>query len=125
MVFLEKKAKFDKLGVFEYSKEENTPAEKMPDQIHHMTKKSRYNKIMQLQQKISKLKLEKNMGKEMEILIEDISFDKKYLIGRTRKDVPDIDGVVYIKYGKLNENEINKIIKCKITGVIDYDLLSE
>lgn len=117
--------KFDKLGVFEYSKEEGTPAANMPNQIHHKLKKSRYNKIMKLQQKISKQKLEENIGKELEVLVENKSFDGKYLIGRSKKDVPDIDGVVYIKNNKIDENNINKFIKCKITKVNEYDLVSE
>ena len=97
----------------------------MPNQIHHKLKKSRYNKIMKLQQKISKQKLEENIGKELEVLVENKSFDGKYLIGRSKKDVPDIDGVVYIKNSKSDENNINRFIKCKITKVNEYDLVSE
>ena len=90
-------AKFDKLGAFMYSKEEGTPAAKLPEQIHGNTKKSRYNKIMEIQQKISNENLKNKIGQEFEVLIEDISFDGKYLIGRTKQDVPDIDGIVYVK----------------------------
>lgn len=117
--------KFDKLGVFEYSKEEGTPASTMDNQVHYKTKKSRYNKIMELQQQISKQKLENNIGKELEVLIENKSFDGKYLIGRTKKDVPDIDGVVYVKGNAMNENKINQFINCKIIDVNDYDLIGE
>ena len=120
-----KDTKFDKLGVFEYSKEDGTPAANMSNQIHHMTKKARYNKIMGLQQEISKEKLKGNIGKETEVLVEQISLDKKYMIGRTRQDAPDIDGVVYIKKNKENENSINQFIKCKITDVKDYDLIGK
>ena len=120
-----KNTKFDKLGVFEYSKEEGTPASKMPNQVHHMTKKSRYNKIMQIQQKISKENLEKNIGKQMEVLVENYSFDKKYLVGRTKCDVPDIDGIVYIKKTKENEGCINRFINVKIVDVENYDLIGE
>lgn len=120
-------AKFDKLGVFPYSKEEGTPAAKLPNQIHGNTKKSRYNKIMQKQQIISKENLEKKIGKEYEVLIEDISFDKKYYIGRTMQDVPEIDGMVYIEnnHRDKTENMINQFKKCKITGVSEYDLIAE
>lgn len=117
--------KFDKLGVFEYSKEEGTPAASMPNQVHYKTKKSRYNKIMEIQQQISKEKLEENIGKEIEVLVENISFDRKYLIGRTRKDAPDIDGVVYVKNTKRNQEDLNKFINCKITDVKNYDLIAE
>lgn len=120
-------AKFDKLGVFPYSKEEGTPAAKLPNQIHGNTKKSRYNKIMQKQQIISKENLEKKIGKEYEVLIEDISFDKKYYIGRTMQDVPEIDGMVYIEnnHRDKTKNMINQFKKCKITGVSEYDLIAE
>lgn len=119
------KTKFDKLGVFKYSKEENTPAAKMENQIHYKTKEARYNKIMRMQQEISKEKLEKNIGKEMTVLIENVSFDGKYLIGRTKNDVPEEDGVVYIKRTEKNENLLNQFICCKIVDVSDYDLIAE
>ncbi len=117
--------KFDKLGVFQYSKEEGTPAAKLPNQIHGNTKKSRYNKIMLAQQKISRQTLENKIGKQCEVLIENMSFDKKYYIGRTKQDVPDIDGLVYIKNqgDEKEDNILNKYKKCKITDVSNYDLI--
>ncbi len=120
-------AKFDKLGAFMYSREEGTPAAKLPDQIHGNTKKSRYNKIMQIQQKVSNQNLRKKIGKEYEVLIEDMSFDRRYYIGRTMQDVPDIDGLVYIKNNAEENPEkfINKFIKCKIIYVDNYDLIAE
>ena len=122
-----KNTKFDKLGTFMYSKEEGTPAAKLTNQIHGNTKKARYNKIMEAQQEISKQILEEKIGKTYKILIEDISFDKKYLIGRTMQDVPEEDGLVYIKKDKnLNENEVlNSFINCKIIDVSNYDLIGE
>ena len=92
-----KQAKFDKLGCFMYSKEDGTPAERLKDQIHHMTKKSRHSKIMSLQKEISKQNLEEKIGKTYEAVIENISFDKKYYVGRTYMDVPDEDGIIFIK----------------------------
>ena len=122
-----KTAKFDKLGVFQYSKEDGTPAAKLPNQIHGNTKKARHNKIMKVQQEISRKKLEKKLNKEYEVLIEDISFDGKYYIGRTIQDAPDIDGLVYIKNNLKNskESKLNKFEKCKITEISDYDLIAE
>lgn len=125
------KAKFDKMGAFMYSKEDGTPAAKMKNQIHGNTKKSRYNKIMSLQQEISRENLSQKIEQEYEALIEGISFDKKYLIGRTSQDVPDIDGIVYIKYNnsKQNTHDIteykNQFVKCKIVDIKDYDLIAE
>ena len=117
-------AKFDKLGAFMYSKEEGTPAAKLPEQIHGNTKKSRYNKIMEIQQKISNENLKNKIGQEFEILIEDISFDGKYLIGRTKQDVPDIDGIVYVK--NLDKTSlINKFVRVHITDVKNYDLIGK
>ena len=118
------KAKFDKLGAFMYSKEDGTPAAKLLGQIHSNTKKTRYNKIMKIQQKISNENLQAKIGQEFEVLVEDISFDGKYLIGRTKQDVPDIDGIVYIK-NETTEQLINKFVKVKITDVRDYDLIGE
>lgn len=120
-----KSTKFDKLGAFKYSKEENTPAAKMPNQIHYMTKNSRYRKIMSEQKEISKKKLEEQIGKKMQVLIENVSFDGKYLVGRTRNDVPEEDGIVYIKRTDENENLLNQFIWCKIVDVSDYDLIAE
>ena len=109
-----------------YSKEDGTPAAKLPDQIHGNTKKSRYNQIMKLQQGISRENLEKKLNKEYEILVEDISFDGKYYIARTMQDVPEIDGIVYIKNENLlGKNIIGSFVKCKIVGINNYDLMAE
>ena len=124
-----KNTKIDKLGVFKYSKEDGTPAARMKNQIHGNTKKSRYNKIMELQQKISRENLAEKIGQECEVLVEEVSFDKKYLIGRTEKDVPDIDGIVYVKLNEECKQDgaeyKNRFIKCKITDIKVYDLIAE
>lgn len=119
-----KETKFDKLGAFQYSKEEGTPAAKLPDQIHGNTKKSRYNKIMLEQQKISNEILKNKIGKIYEVLIEETSFDNSFYIGRTMQDVPEIDGLVYIK-NNTQENLVNQFVKCKVIDVKDYDLIAE
>ena len=121
-----KKAKFDKLGTFMYSKEEGTPAEKLPEQIHGNTKKARYKRVMGIQQEISKNNLKNKLNKEYEVLIEDITFDGKYYIGRTMQDVPEIDGMVYIKNSnKIQDNIINNFKRCKIIEISNYDLIAE
>ena len=120
-----KETKFDKLGTFMYSKEEGTPAAKLPEQVHKNTKKARYNRIMQEQLKISNCNLKSKIGKSYEVLIENISFDGKYLIGRTMQDVPEEDGLVYIKNKNYNiEDMLNKFVKCKIEDVSNYDLIA-
>lgn len=121
-----KKAKFDKLGTFMYSKEEGTPAAKLPEQIHGNTKKARYRQIMALQQQISKENLEKKLNQECEVLVEEVSFDGKYYIGRTMQDVPEMDGLVYIKKEPLDRTDRrNHFVTCKIVGISDYDLVAE
>ena len=118
------KAKFDKLGVFMYSKEDGTPAAKLLGQIHSNTKKSRYNKIMQEQQKISNENLKRKIGQEIEVIVENILPEEQLLIGRTKQDVPDIDGVIYIK-GKIKKSLIGKFVNVKIIDVKEYDLIGE
>lgn len=118
-------AKFDKLGCFSYSKEDGTPAARLKEQIHPMTKKSRYNKIMKLQKEISKENLKNKIGKTLEILIEGETFDHKYYIGRSYMDVPEIDGVVYIKEKENEPLQIGEFTTCKVIDVNDYDLICE
>ena len=118
-----KTAKFDRMGAFTYSKEDGTPAEKLPNQIHGNTKKARYNKIMKIQKEISDQKGKEKIGKIYEVLVENKSFDGKYLVGRTYMDVPDEDGVVYIESS--DTSLIGKFIKVKITDYSDYDLIGK
>ena len=73
------KTRFDKLGAFMYSKEDGTPAAKLKEQVHYMTKKSRHKKVMSFQQEISKKNLEEKLGKVYEAVIEGTSFDRKIL----------------------------------------------
>ena len=119
-----KQTRFDKLGVFMYSKEDNTPAEKLPNQINGNTKRARYNKIMKLQNEISRENLKKYLNKELEVLIENKTFDGKYYIGRTEMDAPEIDGIVYIENNKEN-NLVDKFVLCKITQIKEYDLIAK
>ena len=118
-----KEAKFDRLGAFTYSKEEGTPAERLDNQIHPMTKKSRYNKIMKLQQQVIEEKQKELIGKELEVLIETKTFDNNYYVGRSYREVPDIDGLIYLP---MVEKELQgKFVKCKITAVQGYDLIGK
>ena len=129
-------ARLDKLGCFTYSKEEGTAASKMENQVHPMTKKKRYNKIMALQQQISEENMKKHIGRTLKVLVEtarngivhinseEDTAENKFnydCIGRTYMDVPDIDGVIYIK-GKAKPNTF---VNCKVTGYKEYDLIGE
>lgn len=117
------KGYFDKLGVFTYSKEDGTPAAKLKEQIHHNTKKKRYNKIMKIAKEISANKLKKFIGKEYEVLIENKTFDENYYIARSYMDIPDTDGVVIIENSK--DTTIGTFEKCIIEDVKDYDLIGK
>lgn len=148
-------AKFDKLGCFSYSKEEGTAAAKMQEQVKTNIKKSRYNEIMSIQQKVSNENLKNKIGKAYKILIEDAfvaenkvkenknnnnssnndknnnsnnnSNGQLVFVGRTYMDVPEIDGNVYVTADEkdLNKVEINNFVNCKITGVKGYDLIAK
>ena len=86
-----------------------------------MTKKARHKKIMSIQKEISRKNLEQKINNTYDVIIESTSFDNKYYIGRTYMDVPDEDGVVFIK--KEKEIPIGTFAKCKIIDVKDYDLV--
>lgn len=118
-----KETKFDRLGAFSYSKEEGTPAEKLPNQIHANTKKSRYNKIMSVQQQIAIEKQKELIGKKLEVLVETKTFDGKYYVGRSYMDVPDIDGLIYIEM--TDEALEGKFVECEIIEANDYDLIAK
>jgi len=117
------KGYFGKLGVFMYSKEDGTPAARLKEQIHHSTKKKRYNKIMSIAKDISNKNLESHIGNTYDVLIENATFDNKYYIGRSYMDIPETDGTVIIKNTK--NNLIGEFIKCKIIDVNNYDLIGE
>ena len=109
-------------GVFEYSEEEGTAAALMKEKVPKKEMTKRRNKIMNIQQEISKQNLEKNIGKTFETIVEGISKNKKYYIGRTYMDVPEEDGILYIKADK----EIKeRFVECKILEIKNYDMIGE
>jgi ribosomal protein S12 methylthiotransferase len=111
--------KFERLGVFEYSKEKGTPAAKMQGQVKVKVKKAWRKALMQLQQQISLANHQKLEGKRLDVLIEKIS-DSGSATGRSYLDAPEIDGLVYVNSagGYLPGD----IIPVKITKVTAYDL---
>ncbi len=118
-----KEVGFDKLGAFAYSKEDKTIASKMPNQIAEEIKEKRREKVMELQQKISKEKLKKQVGNVLTCLVENITEDGKYFIGRSSMDVLDEDGVIYIKYDP--RITLYTFIKVRVTKSLEYDLIGE
>ena len=116
-------AKFEKLGCFKYSKEDGTPAAKIKEQVHYKTKQARLNKIMTLEQQISKIKLEEKIGNIYESLVDGFSEDGKYICARSYMDIPNEDGTIFIKNnGKVKQGDF---INCRIIDVRDYDLIGE
>ena len=80
---------------------------------------------MRLQEQISRNLLENKKSKTNLVLIENISYDNKYYIGRTIENAPDIDGIVYIKNELKNQNMLNKFVECDIIDISDYDLIAK
>lgn len=116
-------AKFEKLGCFKYSKEDGTPAARIKEQVHYKTKQARLNKIMTLEQQISKIKLEEKIGNTYEALVDGFSDDNKFICARSYMDIPNEDGTIFIKNnGKVKQGSF---IKCKIIAVRNYDLIAE
>ncbi|OFO60123.1 ribosomal protein S12 methylthiotransferase RimO [Peptoniphilus sp. HMSC075B08] len=114
--------KFDKLGVFEYSREEGTRAASLDEQIPDNIKEERKNEIMAIQSDISGEILSKNLGKTFKVLIEEKIDDNNY-VGRTYMDSPEIDGVTYVQSDK--ELEIGDFVQVEIIDSLDYDLVGE
>ena len=118
-----KEMRFDRLGVFTYSKEEGTPAALFEDQIDEKTKVKRRDAIMALQHGISSELTAKKVGKTMKVLIEGKITDEDVYIGRTYQDAPDIDGEVFVEYeGELISGDF---VDVRITASNDYDLIGE
>lgn len=116
------KMKFDRLGVFAYSKEEDTPAALLDGQIDEDVKQQRQDKIMELQQRISTELNSKKVGKVYEVIIEEKVEDGVFL-GRSYMDSPEIDGVVYVHTSQ--ELEKGTFVMVKISSYLEYDLIGE
>lgn len=118
-----KEYKFDRLGAFAYSLEDGTPASKFKGQIPKKEKERRRDVIMRIQQEVSKELLKQRVGKEYLCLLENVSEDGEYLVGRTYMDVPSEDGVIYVKNDGVAM--VNTFVKVKVTGASAYDLYGE
>ena len=121
--------RFDRLGVFTYSQEEDTVAATMPDQISERVKNTRRNKLMRLQQEIAFEAAEQMVGRTVEAVIEgritdNDDEDGMLYVARTYKDAPDIDGYLFIN-GVTRELMTGDYVKVLITGSNEYDLIGE
>lgn len=114
---------FDRLGVFTYSAEENTPAAEFPDQIEEGQKEDWQAELMELQQEIAFDKASLMIGVESYIMIEGKVADENVYVGRTYKDAPNVDGLIFINTEK--ELMSGDFVKVKVTGSYEYDLIGE
>ncbi|RGH47883.1 30S ribosomal protein S12 methylthiotransferase RimO [Ruminococcus sp. AM41-10BH] len=112
---------FDRLGVFTYSPEENTPAAEMADQIPEEVKEERRDELMELQQEISYDKGQDRIGQELLVMIEGKVADESAYIGRTYGDAPKVDGYIFVQTGELLMT--GDFAKVRVTGALEYDLI--
>lgn len=114
---------FDRLGVFTYSPEEDTPAALMPDQIDEEIKEERQAELMELQQDIVFEQAEAMVGQEVLVMVEGKVVDEHAYVGRTYKDAPNVDGLIFIN----TEEELmsGDFARVKVTGALEYDLIGE
>ena len=112
---------FDRLGVFTYSPEEGTPAAEMQDQVDEEVKKERQAELMELQQEVAFDKAEEMKGREVLVMIEGKVADENAYVGRTYRDAPNVDGLIFIN----TEEELvsGDFVRVKVTGTLDYDLI--
>ena len=114
---------FDRLGVFTYSQEEDTPAASMEDQIDEEVKKDRQEELMELQQEVSLDKNEEKIGRTMLAMVEGYLSDENVYVARTYADAPGLDGYLFIDTAEtLMSGDFAKV---KITGALEYDLTGE
>ncbi|MDO4262461.1 MAG: 30S ribosomal protein S12 methylthiotransferase RimO [Eubacteriales bacterium] len=114
---------FDRLGVFAYSAEEDTPAAAMPEQVPDEVKEERRDEIMELQQEISFEKTEEMIGRTLWCMVEGKIADEYAYVARTYKDAPGVDGYLFVQ--TTEELMSGAFVKVRVTGADDYDLIGE
>ncbi|MBR2764880.1 MAG: MiaB/RimO family radical SAM methylthiotransferase, partial [Blautia sp.] len=114
---------FDRLGVFAYSAEEDTPAFSMPDQIPEEVKEARRDELMELAQEISLEKGQERVGQVFTVMIEGKVSGEDAYVGRTYADAPKVDGYVFIQTGE--QLVTGDFARVRITGSMEYDLIGE
>ena len=114
---------FDRLGVFAYSAEEDTPAAGYPDQVPQEVKEDRRDEIMELQQEIAFEKAENMKDRVLEVMIEGKVADENAFVGRTYKDAPNVDGLIFVNADvPLMSGDFCRV---RVTGALEYDLIGE
>ena len=112
--------KFERLGVFTYSFEPDTPAAKLPEQLPEEVKNERRERIMQVQQEVAFEWNEAQVGRQLDVIIDSaVPGQKTAWVGRSYADAPDVDGVVYVTGEKLS---VGSIVPCEVVARAEYDL---
>ena len=118
-----KKTKFDRLGAFTYSPEEDTAAAEFEDQIDEQVKQDRYDTIMQIQLEVSASRNRKLIGRKMRVLCENFDIPAEVYVGRSEADAPDVDGkVFFVSDKKIRDGQF---VTVRINEAEDYDLIGE
>lgn len=122
-----KDLKFDRLGAFAFSREEDTKAYKMKNQIDEKVKEERLKEIFEIQKEISLQKNKERLNLEYEVVVEDVSEDEKYFVCRSKNEAPDVDGRIYLPINKKNAQKVivGEFAKVKIVDYNEYDLFAQ
>ena len=115
-----KEAQLDRVGCFKFSPVEGAPATEMADQVPENVKEERFHRFMQLQQEISANRLKQKIGKTLDVLVDEI--DDEGIIGRSKADAPEVDGLVYVDNLSGIHVKVGDVIKVTITNSDEYDL---
>lgn len=115
-----KEAQLDRVGCFKFSPVEGAPATEMADQVPEEVKEERFHRFMQLQQEISAERLKQKIGQTLDVIVDEI--DDEGIIGRTKADAPEVDGLVYIENLSGTPVKVGEVIKVTITHSDEYDL---
>ncbi len=115
-----KEAQLDRVGCFKFSPVEGAPATEMADQVPEDVKEERFHRFMQLQQEISAERLKQKIGQTLDVIVDEI--DDEGIIGRTKSDAPEVDGLVYIENLSGTPVKVGEFIKVTITHSDEYDL---
>jgi len=122
-------AEFERLGVFKYSPEEGTAAARMGAQVSEQMKERRWQEVMDLQSVISRKKNEGLIGTIQRVMIDDVALNSERVTGRTQDHAPEVDGVVFVESDDSRQKRVavrpGDMIDVRITGALDYDLISE
>ena len=115
-----KEAQLDRVGCFKFSPVEGAPATEMADQVPEDVEEERFHRFMQLQQEISAERLKQKIGQTLDVIVDEI--DDEGIIGRTKADAPEVDGLVYIENLSGTPVKVGEFIKVTITHSDEYDL---